>query len=92
MSGHHGYAATAAASSANIIFGQHWTWDTVCSGPKPSQNDRVIEFVCRARRHKRSLSISKPLFPTGLRFIRSNPGGKEKSLAGARFCHFAMGL
>lgn len=48
--------------------------------------------AARTWRHKTGLCFGQPLLPAGPRFIRSSPWGKQKSLAGSGFGHFAVGL
>jgi hypothetical protein len=77
---------------ANLLFTKHWSWNPVSPWPKCFKDDRIYNPVARGRIDKSSLGISKPFFPTGLRFARSCPRGKKKSLASSRLDHFAAVL
>lgn len=74
----------------NIVFAQIRPRNSVPSRPKCLQDYGVVELICRARRNKAGLRIDKPLLPAGLRFVRRGSRFDYKTLASARFSHFAM--
>lgn len=74
-------------SCADICLRQYRTRYPVPCRPKRLQDNRVVKFVCRARRNESSRSISQPFRASFFRVVRSRPRCEHEPSTGTRFAH-----